>query len=183
MTASGYGAMRAASADRERAVDVLKAAYAEGRLTKDECDTRTAQIYAARTYGDLAALTADLPAGPLGTLPPGAFHQLARRPAKTNSTAILAFVCGLAQPFTLGLTTLPAIILGHAARRQISRTGEDGSGMATTGFVLGWMGAVLITFIVTILVVAAFAAARSGAAVHTVPVPLLRVRPPLPPGQ
>ena len=66
----GYGAiagppgMLAANADRERAIDVLRAGYAEGRLTKAEHDDRTARIYAARTYGELGALTADLPAGP-----------------------------------------------------------------------------------------------------------------------
>jgi hypothetical protein len=55
----------AASADRERAVGVLRAGFAEGRLSQDELDDRVAQAYAARTYGELWALTADLPAGPL----------------------------------------------------------------------------------------------------------------------
>jgi Domain of unknown function (DUF1707) len=55
----------AASADRERAVGVLRAAFTEGRLTQEELDDRVAQAYAARTYGQLWALTADLPAGAL----------------------------------------------------------------------------------------------------------------------
>jgi hypothetical protein len=55
----------AASADRERAVGVLRAGFAERRLTQDELDDRVARAYAARTYGQLWALTADLPAGPL----------------------------------------------------------------------------------------------------------------------
>jgi hypothetical protein len=55
----------AGSADRERAVGVLRAAFTEGRLTQDELDDRVARAYAARTYGDLWALVADLPAGPL----------------------------------------------------------------------------------------------------------------------
>jgi Domain of unknown function (DUF1707) len=55
----------AASADRERAVGVLRAGFTEGRLTQDELDDRVAQAYAARTYGQLWALTADLPAGAL----------------------------------------------------------------------------------------------------------------------
>ncbi len=54
----------AASADRERAVGVLRAGFTEGRLTQDELDDRIARAYAARTYGDLWALIADLPAGP-----------------------------------------------------------------------------------------------------------------------
>ena len=55
----------AGNADRERAVGVLRAAFTEGRLTQDELDDRVARAYAARTYGDLWALIADLPAGPL----------------------------------------------------------------------------------------------------------------------
>jgi hypothetical protein len=55
----------AASADRERAVSVLRAGFAEGRLSEDELDDRVGRAYAARTYGQLWALTQDLPAGPL----------------------------------------------------------------------------------------------------------------------
>lgn len=58
--------MLAANADRERAIDVLKAGFAESRLTKAEYEERTARVYAARTYGELGALVADLPAGPRG---------------------------------------------------------------------------------------------------------------------
>ena len=66
----------AGSADRERAVGVLRAAYTEGRLTQDELDDRVARAYAARTYGDLWALIADLPAGPL-PYPGGLLYQQA----------------------------------------------------------------------------------------------------------
>ncbi len=55
----------AATADRERTVGVLRAGFTEGRLSQDELDERVARAYAARTYADLWALTADLPAGPL----------------------------------------------------------------------------------------------------------------------
>jgi hypothetical protein len=54
--------MRAAQADREQAVTVLKAAYAQGRLTKDELEARVGQAFESRTYAELAALTADIPA-------------------------------------------------------------------------------------------------------------------------
>lgn len=53
----------ASSADRERVVDVLRAGFAEGRLTQDEFGERVARVYASRTYGELGALVADLPAG------------------------------------------------------------------------------------------------------------------------
>src|SRR5229473_2635485 len=68
--ATGYGHMRSSQADRERAIDVLKAAFAEGRLDQDEYTERVDRVYASRTYADLAMLTGDLPAGPLGTLAP-----------------------------------------------------------------------------------------------------------------
>jgi hypothetical protein len=55
----------ASSADRERAVGVLRAGFTEGRLTQDELNERVAQAYAARTYGQLWVLTADLPSGAL----------------------------------------------------------------------------------------------------------------------
>ena len=59
---AGRGHMRAAQADREQAVTVLKAAYAQGRLTKDELEARAGQAFASRTYAELAAMTAELPA-------------------------------------------------------------------------------------------------------------------------
>ena len=52
------GHLRAAQADREQAITVLKAAYAQGRLTKDELEARAGQAFASRTYAELAALTA-----------------------------------------------------------------------------------------------------------------------------
>jgi hypothetical protein len=53
--------LRASHADREQVVDVLKAAFVQGRLTKDELDTRIGQAFTSKTYADLAAVTADLP--------------------------------------------------------------------------------------------------------------------------
>jgi hypothetical protein len=61
-TAGGArGQLRTARADREQAVDLLKAAFVHGRLTKDEFDLRVGQVLASRTYADLGALTADIP--------------------------------------------------------------------------------------------------------------------------
>src|SRR5580692_2477950 len=71
MTPPGLGHLRTSHSDRERAVDVLKAAFAEGRLDQDEYTERVGLAHQARTYADLAALTTDLPVGPLGTLFPG----------------------------------------------------------------------------------------------------------------
>ena len=53
--------LRASDADRERFVEALRRHHAEGRLTTEELSERTERAYAARTFGDLDALAADLP--------------------------------------------------------------------------------------------------------------------------
>lgn len=53
--------MRAADTDRERVAEQLRSAHAEGRLDLTEYDERVQQAWAARTYGELEAVTADLP--------------------------------------------------------------------------------------------------------------------------
>jgi hypothetical protein len=57
------GRLRASHADREQVIGTLKAAFVQGLLDKDEFDLRVGQTFASRTYMDLAAVTADLPAG------------------------------------------------------------------------------------------------------------------------
>ncbi|MFJ7965568.1 DUF1707 domain-containing protein [Streptomyces sp. NPDC096324] len=53
--------LRASHADRDRMVDVLRVAAGDGLLTADELDERLEVALSARTLGELAALTADLP--------------------------------------------------------------------------------------------------------------------------
>ncbi|QKW40712.1 DUF1707 and DUF2154 domain-containing protein [Actinomadura sp. NAK00032] len=54
--------MRAGDADREQVARVLRDAAGDGRLTLAELDERLDAVYAAKTYGELAPLTRDLPA-------------------------------------------------------------------------------------------------------------------------
>jgi hypothetical protein len=56
-------AMRASDADRDAVLADLSAHFQAGRLTADELDERTGQALAARTWGQLKELLADLPAG------------------------------------------------------------------------------------------------------------------------
>ena len=56
--------LRAAYADRAVVADRLGAAMSSGRLTVAEYDERLTRAYAARTYGELAELTTDLPPVP-----------------------------------------------------------------------------------------------------------------------
>jgi hypothetical protein len=144
--------MRAASADRERAVDVLKAGFAEGRLTQDEYNERMSQAYAARTYAELSALTADLPAGAVPMVYPMPVYQ---PPVTTNSLARAALVLGVAEFFTMGLTAIPAIICGHMAKREMRQTGQRGDGLATSGLVLGYMAVIFWGILIVLSIVGA----------------------------
>lgn len=145
-------AMRAASADRERAVDVLKAGFAEGRLTQDEYNERMNRAYAARTYAELTALTADLPAGAMPMVYPMPVYQ---PPVSTNSLARASLVLGVAEFFTMGLTAIPAIICGHMAKREMRQTGQRGDGLATSGLVLGYMAVIFWGILIVLSIVGA----------------------------
>jgi hypothetical protein len=56
--------LRASHADRDRVVDTLRIAAGDGRLSAGELDTRLESALSARTLGELAGLTADLPVAP-----------------------------------------------------------------------------------------------------------------------
>ena len=66
----GRGELRASHADRERAIEVLKAAFVQGRLAKDEFDLRVGRAFAVRTHAELAAVTDGLPAESATAKPP-----------------------------------------------------------------------------------------------------------------
>lgn len=53
-------AQRASDADRDRVIEILQAAAAEGRLDLDEFDERMSAAARAKTFGELTPLTADL---------------------------------------------------------------------------------------------------------------------------
>src|SRR5215470_455041 len=71
--------LRASHEDRDEVVEQLRVAAGIGRLTADELDQRLEAALTARTYGELAALTADLPGGP----GPGVTATAGARPADT----------------------------------------------------------------------------------------------------
>ncbi|WP_399210247.1 DUF1707 and DUF4190 domain-containing protein [Streptomyces sp. SLBN-31] len=159
--AQATSSMLASHAERERAVDVLRAGYGEGRLQHSEFERRVARAYEARTVGELALLVADLPQGPVpvnrppvGPVPPTFLPA-----PPTNAKAVGSLICGVLTVVTGGLTGLPAVILGHSARSEMQRTGERGDGLAMTGLVLGWMSVAGWALIITILMAAAIAGA------------------------
>jgi Domain of unknown function (DUF1707) len=61
--------LRASDADRDRVIDVLRAATADGRLTADEFNERMEAALSSRTFRELAPLTADLGSPPASRAP------------------------------------------------------------------------------------------------------------------
>jgi hypothetical protein len=102
------GRMRASHADRERVVTLLQAAFAEGRLARDEFGQRVGGALTARTYADLAALTADIPAKTSAAPRPPAAPASARRPLSRTVTGSWTLV-------TLAVMVTDAALTGNAA--------------------------------------------------------------------
>lgn len=168
MTIGPYGSggenraqLRVSSLDRDRAIDLLQGAFSLGRMTKEEYDSRSARALEAQTFADLDTLVVDLPAAgppyPGTAQQPGAWAYPGRV-APTNGLAVTSMVCGIVQFFGPWLlATIPAIVCGHIARRQIRQTGEQGAGMALAGLILGWAGAALTVIFVLVIVIALLA--------------------------
>jgi hypothetical protein len=166
--ASYPGAMRASDDDRRRVQEVLNDAFAEGRLDQREWDQRVGELAAAATYGQLDRLTADLPAASPRPQYPAQLSQTQPVPgqATTNGMAIASLVCGIGQLLAGFPAGIAAIILGHMARRRIRETGQQGSGLARAGLILGYIGTVGLLLLV-LLVVAGLAVTSTR---HTPPV-------------
>ncbi|MFJ6383035.1 DUF1707 and DUF4190 domain-containing protein [Kitasatospora sp. NPDC092039] len=147
---SSQAAMRAGHADRDRTIDVLKAAFAEGRLSVQEYEQRHEAVAAAQTYGQLAALVADLPSGPMTapsvTAPqpiPATFLLAPPPPPRTTSAlAVTSLALSL-----IGFS-LPAVVTGHIARSQIRQRGMDGDWAAVLGLVIGYLGTAFWTLMI-----------------------------------
>lgn len=87
--------LRASDADRERIAELLRDAYAEGRLTVDEHSERIEAAYSAKTFGELAPLTRDLPAHrPLSTEKASAAPVPQLPPARQESPSVVAVFGG-----------------------------------------------------------------------------------------
>ena len=84
----GRGRLRASHADCEQVIEVLKAAFVQGRLDRDEFELRVGRALGSRTYADLAALTADVTSARLTRARP---LEAARK--STNKKAVATLSC------------------------------------------------------------------------------------------
>jgi hypothetical protein len=114
-------------------LDMLKAAFVQGRLTKDELDVRVGQTLVSRTWGDLSALTADIPAWAI----PRPVRQPARRPSSPPAHAVVrALACAvialaaIASAGMPGLWTMPApaSLTAQACQAFFFSSGVPGGG-------------------------------------------------------
>lgn len=104
--AAARSRLRASDTERERAVDALKAAYVQDRLTKDELDERLGEALAAGTYAELATLTEDISVGPPVARP-------ARRPPRRRAgNAARWSAAGLVAPALLAVALASASLNG-----------------------------------------------------------------------
>jgi hypothetical protein len=154
--AGDHSRLRASHADREQVIDMLKAAFVQGRLAKDEFDLRAGQVLASLTYADLDALTADIPAGQTAAQPPepareshnkkliargtaagaGASMVLAAAGGVAGGKPVVGLVfAGVLGPFVAvllaGLLTLLSWVLEKGSSRQPSQGPPNAIGKAS----------------------------------------------------
>lgn len=96
--------LRASDADREQIAERLRQAALEGRLLSDELEDRLGAALSARTYGELDALVADLPA------PPVVHRTGSGRPVRRSRAVPIAIALVLALMF---LSAVASALGGH----------------------------------------------------------------------
>ncbi len=101
------GHLRASHADREQVIDTLKAAFVQGMLAKDEFDLRVDRALASRTGAELAALTADIPAGLITAKPPAPARAQGEQPVLRPGAVIKAATAAYAGVWAYELVLSP----------------------------------------------------------------------------
>ena len=125
--------LRASDTDREQVIEVLKAAFVQGRVTKDEFDLRVGLVLRSQTYARLDSLTADIPARAADKTPAAVPVPSRERAIMAASTfTILAWTLALfagpfaGVPFVLG--TGSALVSMFLLGRQIIGSRPSRSG-------------------------------------------------------
>ena len=93
--AGGGGGLRASRADREQVVEVLKAAFVEGRLDRDEFGVRAGRALVSRTCAELAGLTADIPVRLVWARPRGPGRESVSKVAVVAAAGATGVLAGL----------------------------------------------------------------------------------------
>jgi hypothetical protein len=125
------GRLRASHADREQVIEVLKAAFVQGQLDRDEFDLRVGRALASPTYADLAALTADITSVRLTRARP---LQPARESANKRK-AVAALACATLALLG-GVAVLPPMPDGSPAELSVIAAIFVLFGIVSTGWFL-----------------------------------------------
>ena len=104
----GRGHLRASHADREQAIEMLKAAFTQDRLAKDEFEARVGQAFAARTHAELAAVTTDIRAQLIPDQPPDTSIRVREQRIRREISQ-----AGLAEALGVSRLTVISIENGH----------------------------------------------------------------------
>jgi len=108
--------LRASDADREKVANLLRDAYAEGRLSPVEHDERLSQVYRAQTYGELVPVLHDLPVPPGAlTIPGVASAVTVPQPAPVARAATGSVVV---DPSLAGQAQGPAVAIFSGVERK-----------------------------------------------------------------
>jgi putative transcriptional regulator len=128
-TEQGRGGLRASDADREQAVEVLKAAFVQDWLAKTEFEAHVGRALTSRTYGELAAVTAGIPA------PTSTVHNLRtpslmaeQRTRRKMSQAELANALGMSRQTVILIENgryLPSLRLAFTIARFFGLSVEE----------------------------------------------------------
>ena len=94
--------LKASDADREQIAERLRKATAEGRLLAEELEERLEATFAARTYGELDAVVADLPGVPV---------RRRERPRSPVLTPVHVVALFLLAPVIISLMLAVAVIV------------------------------------------------------------------------
>jgi putative transcriptional regulator len=125
----GRGGLRASDADREKAVEVLKAAFVQDWLAKAEFEAHVGRALASRTYAELAAVTAGIPGPPSTVQPPSAPSPMAeQRTRRKISQAELAEALGVSRQTVILIENgryLPSLPLAFTIGRFFGLTVDD----------------------------------------------------------
>ena len=124
--------MRASDGDREHAAEMLRGAYAVGRIDLEELHDRADAAYSARTWGELRDLTADLPTGQVlscaasGAASPGGAARPGHAPRRPRAaiwgTAVIWLAIAAAAHTA---AAIPLVLLSLFLLRAASARGAD----------------------------------------------------------
>jgi len=140
LEAAARGRMRASHTDRERVIGTLKVAFVQGRLAKDEFDVRVNQTLTARTYAELAAVTADLPAGLTADQRP----KPARAPGDASPTLRPGPVLTVATMLCAGAWAYEVFLTAHGADNPTTPPVIFGGGLVYLMVLLICVGHMLV---------------------------------------